>query len=100
MIALKEKKGIVLFCLILIIIAIISLAAFRMTGPMGIEDRYSTAVGLPATGDAGESTGSGFSIEGNPVLYVIVLAVLLAVGFIAYRYLPKPGEGPETGKKE
>ena len=91
-----DKKGLILFLLILVIVAIVALFAFKMTGAMGIEDRFNSAVGLPATGEVGVS---GFSVEGNPVLYAIVLVVLLVVGFVAYRYLPKPEQEPETGKK-
>jgi hypothetical protein len=52
-----------------------------MTGSMGIEDRYSQAVGLPVSGE----TASGFSLEGSPVLYLIVLVLLIAGCWAIYR---------------
>ena len=53
---------------------------------MGIEDRYTTAVGLPPGEEEGGETFFGFSAEGDPVLYVIVLGILIVGCYAAYRY--------------
>jgi len=63
----EEKKGLIAFGAILIVVLIAALAAYQMTGNMGIEDRFTTAVGLPSGEEEGE-TFSGFSVEGDPVL--------------------------------
>jgi hypothetical protein len=76
-----EKKGPIIFGAILIVVLIAALAAYQMTGSVGIEDRYSQAVGLPVSGE----TASGFTLEGNPVLYLIVLVVLIAGCWAIYR---------------
>ncbi len=94
----SRKWGPALFFIILIIVAVIAVVAFNRTGSMGIEDRYRQAVGLPA--DTPEEAAPGISIEGNPVLYGIVLCILLACCFAAYRYLPEkePEDEPENFK--
>ena len=35
-----ERKGLIIFGAILIVVLIAALAAYQMTGSMGIEDRY------------------------------------------------------------
>jgi hypothetical protein len=52
---------------------------------MSIEDRYNTAVGLPAAPEEEGGTFLGFSVEGDPVLYVIVLGILIVGCYAAYR---------------
>ena len=69
--------------------------ALGNTGTMGIEERFQSALGLSEgqgtdgsseTGDVRSNQGeSGFSIEGSPVFYFLVL-VFLALGCcIVYR---------------
>ena len=82
------KKGPVIFVLILVVVAAIAFLAFGITGPMGIEDRFNRAVGLPSGGEPETGSPSGISVEGDPLLYVIVIVVLLTAGFAAYRYFP------------
>jgi hypothetical protein len=82
----EEKKGLITFSAILIVVLIAALAAFQMTGNMGIEDRFNTAVGLPPGKEKGGETISGFSVEGDPVLYVIVLGLLIVGCYAAYRH--------------
>ena len=82
----EERKGLIIFGAILIVILIAALAAYQMTGNMGIEDRFTTAVGLPPGEEEGGETFFGFSAEGDPVLYVIVLGILIVGCYAAYRY--------------
>ena len=84
MTALDRRRGLILFVLILVAVAIISLAAYRMTGPMGIEERYNQSVGL--IGPEEESGGGwfGFSLEGNPLMYCVILLALGGICVIAY----------------
>ena len=82
----EGKKGLIIFGIILIVVLISALAAYQMTGSMGIEDRYNTAVGLPPSlEEEGGGTFFGFSAEGNPVLYVIILGILIVGCYAAYR---------------
>ena len=83
--AFGERKGRIIFGVILFIVVVISLAAYQMTGHMSIEDRYNTAVGLPTSQEEEGGTFLGFSVEGNSVLYVIVLGVLIVGCYAAYR---------------
>ena len=84
MTALDRRRGLILFGLILIAVVIISLAAYRMTGPMGIEERYNQAVGLPNAGEEEGSGWFGFSVEGNPLLYGVILVILGGICTFAY----------------
>ena len=86
MTTIREKKGPILFGLILVIIVLVSFAAYKVTGPMGIEERYSSAVGLPGGGEESGGNWFGFSLEGNQVLYAGILGALIIVCFAAYRY--------------
>ena len=51
---------------------------------MGIEERYTRAVGLPGAGEEGGSGWFGFSLEGNPLLYGVILFVLGGFCVLAY----------------
>jgi hypothetical protein len=84
--AVAEKKGLIIFGAILLVVLVAALAAYHMTGSMGIEERYTTAVGLPPSEEEeGGGTFFGFSAEGDPVLYVIVLGILIVGCYAAYR---------------
>jgi hypothetical protein len=81
-----EKKGLILFGAILLVVLVAALAAYQMTGSMSIEDRYNSAVGLPQSPEErGGDTFFGFSAEGNPVLYMIVLGILIVGSYVAYK---------------
>lgn len=82
----EERKGLIIFGAILIVVLIAALAAYQMTGNMGIEDRFTTAVGLPHGEEEGRETFFGFSAEGDPVLSVIVLGILIVGCYAAYRH--------------
>jgi hypothetical protein len=84
-IAIDRRRGFILFVFIVVVVAVISFAAYRITGPMGIEERYTNAVGLPSTEEESGSGWFGFSLEGNPLLYGVILLVLGGGCAIAYR---------------
>jgi len=88
MTALPEKKGLIIFLLLLALVIIVSLAAYRMTGHMGIEERFTRAVGLDHGVEVGEEGGGwfGLALEGNPFFYGIVLGALAVLCYAAYRY--------------
>ena len=101
MITTGREKGLLLFGLIVVIAAIAAIAAYQMTGNKGFEDRFSEAVGLPLGGEEGGPALFGFSVEGNPSLYLAVLGTLLFISYLLYRrFIAKTGldaQG-ETGK--
>lgn len=84
MTALDRRRGLILFGLIVAAVVIISLVAYRVTGPMGIEERYSQAVGLPGPEEEEGSGWFGFSLEGNPLIYGVILLALGGISVIAY----------------
>ena len=87
MTALPEKKGLLVFLGLLALVIVVSLAAYQITGHMGIEERFSHAVGLPhETGDEEGGVWFGLSLEGSPLLYGLVLGILAIGCYAAYRY--------------
>ncbi len=81
---LKENSGLIIFGILAIVVVLAAFIALETTGTMGIEDRYNQAVGLPA-GD--EEKEGGFSLEGNPLMYIGILVVLVALSLVLHRYL-------------
>jgi hypothetical protein len=84
-----EKRGLLIFLLIIVIIAIVALAANRITGPLGIEERFSRAVGLPAPAEETGNGVFGFSVEGNPAAYGAFLGVLILLCLFLLRWKRK-----------
>lgn len=80
-------KGLALFALILGIMLIISLAAQQMTGTMGIEERFTTALGLSPEHEQGEEheESGGFLIEGDIAGYLLIIGMLLAGSYLLRR---------------
>ena len=83
----KDKKGIIIFGVIVVILVIVALTAYSMTGSMGIEERFNHALGLPINQEDHGNNWFGFSVEGNTLLYGIILAVLIVASFVSYKYL-------------
>jgi len=87
MTALPGKKGLLVFLGLLALVIVVSLAAYQITGHMGIEERFSHAVGLPhETGDKEGGGWFGLSLEGSPLLYGLVLGILAIGCYAAYRH--------------
>jgi hypothetical protein len=79
-----KKKGIIIFGAIVLIFLVICLFAFVITGNKGIEERFSNAVGLPGEPDSGDNGILGFTLEGNHLSYVIILALILVATALIY----------------
>jgi hypothetical protein len=80
----QEVQGFFIFGVLAVIIVLIALFALKSTGSMGIEDRYTHAVGLPL--EEKESGESGFSLEGNPLFYLGILGMLVVISLVLYKY--------------
>ncbi|WP_440950512.1 hypothetical protein [Methanosphaerula subterraneus] len=83
----EEKRGLLVLGGLALLILIGAVLAFQITGPMGIEDRFTEALGLQHDGGAEEEDGGffGFSLEGNILAYLAVLALLIAVSLFALK---------------
>jgi hypothetical protein len=86
MTAAREKIAAVIFGIILVLVVTVSLLAYTMTGPQGIEDRFNNATGIVPVQEHENSGLMGFSIEGNPVSYAIILCALGIVCLLLLRY--------------
>lgn len=77
-----------IFTAVIAVVGIAALVAFQIAGPMGIEERFGDALGIPH--DAGDVPGdggvSGFSLEGQPLLYAGMLCLLGIICIALYRY--------------
>jgi hypothetical protein len=83
-----NKKGRLVFLTLLLLGMVVALAAYQLSGDMDIEERFSHAVGSESPEEEGGGNGwFGLTLEGNPLLYGIVLGVLAAGSYAAYRYL-------------
>ncbi len=82
----QEKKGMIIFALIAVIFLVCAIIAFQAGGPQGIEERFHSAMGSTAA-DHEEAAGSvaGFSLEGNALLYLLVISALVLVCIALYR---------------
>jgi hypothetical protein len=83
----RKNRGCFLFAGLMVIILIIAIIAFTITGPLGIEERFSSALGISAPDDGHDAhdAAPGFSLEGQPLLYAAFLAVLCGICWITYR---------------
>jgi hypothetical protein len=80
----SNKKGLIIFGAIVLIFLGICLFAYIITGDKGIEERFSNAVGLPSESEKGDNGILGFTIEGNHLSYVIILALVIIATVLIY----------------
>ncbi len=80
----SNKKGLIIFGVIVLIFVVLCLFAYMITGDKGIEERFSSAVGLPSEPDSGDNGIFGFTLEGNHMYYVIILALILVATSLIY----------------
>ncbi len=82
----SNKKGFIIFGAIILVVLVGCLLAYIITGNKGIEERFSNAVGLPSEPDEGGDNGIlGFTLEGNHLFYIIILALILAAVALIYK---------------
>jgi hypothetical protein len=82
----NDRKGFLILGAIVVIAIALSLAVYLATGDRGIEDRFLDAAGIHGGADASDHAGTGFSLEGNPVVYGAILVILGIACIAAYRY--------------
>lgn len=83
-----KRTGTLLLAVILVVCAVVAVAAYLGQGHMGVEERFSSALGLPGEEEEGHEPGTpGFVVEGDVVMYgVIVLVLCGAAGLVYARY--------------
>lgn len=80
-----QRKGLILFGGLVFMVIAFSLAAYLISGHMGIEERFNNALGIPAESEEEVTSGLfGFNIEGNPVYYAAILIALIIICLIVY----------------
>jgi len=80
------NHGRLIFFGLVLLVGIISIFAFNGSGTKGIEERFSSALGVsPGDEEHGSGSDPGFSLEGNPPLYTIILVLLVGVCWVMYR---------------
>ncbi len=81
----NNKRGLMIFGVLILIFLALSIAAYVISGNMGIEERFNNAVGIHAdSGEEGPSGIFGFNIEGNLVSYVIIASALIIICVVLY----------------
>jgi hypothetical protein len=88
MTGIRSNKGMLILALIILLAVIAAFLAFRVSGPMDTEERFMHTLGI-AHEETDTPAGSGiygFSLEGQPFRFVIVLGILLLLCVLAYWY--------------
>jgi len=80
----SNRKGIIIFGGTVLIFLVLCLFAYMITGDKGIEERFSNAVGLPGEPESHDNGIFGFTIEGDQLSYVILLALILVATALIY----------------
>lgn len=80
----SNRNGIIIFGAIALLVLVVCLVAYIITGNQGIEERFANAVGLPSKPDTGGNGILGFTLEGNHLSYLIILAILLVGAALLY----------------
>lgn len=83
---LGEKKGLIIFISLISLMIFLSLVAYSATGNMGIEERFTHALGLD--GEMNENDGQGWfglALEGSSLLYAFILGILVIACYAVYR---------------
>jgi hypothetical protein len=80
-----RRKSSLLFGVLILFVVGLSLAAYFISGTMGIEERFNSALGIEGHEEEGEPSGIfGFNIEGNQLYYLIILSILVISCLLIY----------------
>jgi hypothetical protein len=81
----NNKRGLMIFGVLILVFLTLSIAAYVTSGHMGIEERFNNAVGIHADSEEESPSGIfGFNIEGNLVSYVIIASALVIICAVLY----------------
>jgi hypothetical protein len=81
----NDKRGLMIFGVLILVFLTLSIAAYVTSGHMGIEERFNNAVGIHADSEEeGPSGIFGFNIEGNLVSYLIIASALIIICAVLY----------------
>lgn len=82
---LAKQGGVLVLVILIVICTAAALIAFAGQGSMGIEERFSQALGLaPQNEGAGSGGDTPAVVEGDPVRYLAVALALAAVAGVLY----------------
>lgn len=81
----EGKTGLIILCVIVVMVLAAALIAYHLTGDRSIEGRFLDAAGIHGGASTNDTREPGFSLEGNPLLYIVILAVLGIACIAAYR---------------
>lgn len=85
MFKINDKRGLMIFGVLILVFLTLSIAAYMTSGHMGIEERFNNAVGIHADSEEEGSSGIfGFNIEGNLVSYAIIVFALIIICAVLY----------------
>jgi len=85
MFRMADKRGAIAFLFILLICLAGALASYRLSGHMGIEERFQQALGLDGEAHEEDKGGPfGFAVEGNPLLYLAFVLILVLAALAMY----------------
>jgi len=80
----SNKKGIIIFTVIVLLFSVVSIFAYNITGDKGIEERFSNALGLQNESQSYENKIFAFTLEGNKLSYGIIFVLILAATTLIY----------------
>ncbi|MCK9442012.1 MAG: hypothetical protein M0Q13_11400 [Methanothrix sp.] len=85
MFKINDKRGLMIFGVLILVFLTLSIAAYMTSGHMGIEERFNNAVGIHADSEEEGSSGIfGFNIEGNLVSYAIIVFAFIIICAVLY----------------
>ncbi len=79
---LKVNKGLIIFMALVLVFVVAGAVAYLLSGEKGIEERFSEALGLGGGEEEGDGGFFGFSIEGDVLLYALILGALIVGCFV------------------
>jgi|WetSurMetagenome_2_1015567.scaffolds.fasta_scaffold05804_2 hypothetical protein len=88
MTGIRTGKEWVIVLVIMVLVSIVALAAIQLSGTVGIEERFGHALGISgdATGKTEDPGFLGFSLEGQPLMFLGIIAMLGIVCYMTYRH--------------
>jgi hypothetical protein len=88
MTGIRTGKEWVIVLVIIALAGIVALAAIQLSGTRGIEERFGYALGISgdARGETEDHGFLGFYLEGQPLVFLGIIAMLGIVCYMTYRH--------------